>query len=76
MILGEAKEYYEEKEIKGEFVVLIEGKSIDKNEKISEESIEDLMKKYLAQGLDKKEAMKKVAKDKGVTKSEIYKKLL
>ena len=76
MNLGESKDYYEQNDIKGEFVVLVEGKTLDENKKISEESIEDLMKKYLAEGLDKKEAMKKVAKDKGVTKSEIYKKLL
>ncbi len=76
MTLKEAKEYYEENDIKGEFVVLVEGKTIDKSEKISEESIEEIMKKYLEQGLDKKEAMKKVAKDKGISKSEVYKHLL
>ena len=76
MTLKEAKEYYEENDIKGEFVVLVEGKKIDEKEKISDESIEDLMKKYIAEGLDKKEAMKKVAKDKGISKSEVYKKLL
>ena len=76
MSLEEAKDYYEEKDIKGEFVVLVEGKQIDDKENISNESIEDLMKKYLAEGFDKKEAMKKVAKDKKITKSEVYKQLL
>ena len=76
MTLKEAKEYYEENDIKGEFVVLVEGKTLDKKEKLSEESIEDLMKKYLDMGIDKKEAMKKVAKDKGISKSEVYKELL
>lgn len=76
MTLKEAKEYYEERDIKGEFVVLVEGFKNDSKEKISTEPIEDLMKKYLDEGLDKKEAMKKVAKEKGVTKSEIYKYLL
>ncbi len=76
MTLKEAKTYYEEKEIKGEFVVLVEGKTIDEKASISQESIEDLMKKYLSEGLDKKDAMKKVAKEKGITKSEVYKHLL
>lgn len=76
MTLKETLEYYEENDIKGEFVVLVEGKSIDGKEKISDESIEDLMKKYIAEGLDKKDAMKRVAKDKGISKSEVYKQLL
>lgn len=73
--LKEAVEYYEEKIIKGEFVIVLEGKEKEEPS-VSEESIEDLMQKYLDEGLDKKEAMKKVAKDKGMTKSEIYKALL
>ena len=76
MTLKEAKEYYEANDIKGEFVILVEGKKPDNNKKISEESIEDLMKKYLAEGIDKKEAMKKVAKDKGISKSDVYKRLI
>ncbi|MBR4110619.1 MAG: 16S rRNA (cytidine(1402)-2'-O)-methyltransferase [Clostridia bacterium] len=73
--LKEAVEYYEEKVIKGEFVIVLEGKEKEEPS-VSEESIEELMQKYLDEGLDKKEAMKKVAKDKGMTKSEIYKALL
>ena len=76
MTLEEAKEYYEEKEIKGEFVILLEGKEKLKEPIISEQTIEELMKQYLKEGIDKKEAMKKVAKDKGITKSEVYKYLL
>lgn len=73
--LKEAVEYYEEKLIKGEFVIVLEGKEKERKE-TREESIEELMQEYIAQGLDKKEAMKKVAKDKGITKSEVYKQLL
>lgn len=76
MTLEEASEYYKEKDIKGEFVILIEGKEIKAEDKISEESIEDLMEKYIKQGIEKKEAMKMVAKEKGVTKSEVYKQTL
>lgn len=74
--LQEAKDYYKEKDIKGEFVVIVEGKKVSEEEKISEESIEDLMEKYTKQGYERKEAMKLVAKDKRMTKSEVYKYLL
>ena len=76
MTLEEAKEYYEEKDIKGEFVVLVEGNEEEKSNPVSEYSIEDLMNQYMDEGMDKKEAMKRVAKDKGITKSEVYKHLL
>ena len=45
-------------------------------EEWSRYSIEEHMQLYLDKGLDKKEAMKAVAKDRGVSKSEIYKALL
>lgn len=74
--LGEAKEYYKEKDIKGEFVIIVEGKKIEEADKISDETIETLMERYIEKGFDKKEAMKLVAKDKRITKSEVYKYLL
>ena len=74
--LNEANEYYDNDEsIKGEFVIVVEGKEIVE-EGPSEETVEVLMKKYLDSGMDKKEAMKQVAKDKGITKSEVYKEWL
>ena len=39
-------------------------------------TIEEHMEVYLAQGMDKKEAMKAVAKDRGVSKRDIYQALL
>lgn len=72
MTLKEANEYYSSENIKGEFVIVLEGKEIEKEEP-SSENVADLMKKYLSQGIDKKEAMKLVAKEKGTTKSEVYK---
>ena len=73
--------FYEKSEPKGEFVLVIEG--LDRNaekEKIQknwqEMSVEDHMKIYLDAGMDKKEAMKAVAKDRGVSKSEVYNSLL
>ena len=73
--LNEANEYYQEENIKGEFVIVVEGKEIEE-EVPTEESIEELMKKYLDSGMDKKDAMKQVAKDKNITKSEVYKEWL
>lgn len=74
-------EYYETQEPKGECVLVIEGKS--RQELVEEErarweemSIQEHMEVYLAQGMDKKEAMKAVAKDRGVSKRDIYQALL
>ncbi len=71
MTIEEAIKYYEENEVKGEFVIILEG--AEKKEEVIEESIMELMKKYLEEGMDKKEAMKLVAKQKNVSKSEVYK---
>lgn len=74
-------EYYETQEPKGECVLVIEGKS--RQELVEEErarweemSIQEHMEVYLAQGMDKKDAMKAVAKDRGVSKRDIYQALL
>ena len=69
--------YYEANDPKGECVIVIAGRSreeIRQEEKARWEdmSIEDHMEHYIFQGLDRKEAMKKVAKDRGVQKREIY----
>lgn len=79
--LEEAITYYNENEPKGEYVLVIEGKSYEEKRaeevlKWEEISIEEHMKIYEAKGLDKKEAMKAVAKDRGVSKREIYEYLL
>lgn len=81
MSLSEAVAYYGETEIRGEFVLVIEGKSrleIREAEKKTWESIsiEEHMEIYLSQGFDKKAAMKAVAKDRGVSKRDIYSGLL
>lgn len=72
---------YEKEEPRGEYVLVIEGKSFDiQKEELArqyrEMSIEDHMKQYEDQGIDRKEAMKLVAKDRGMTKREIYAYLL
>lgn len=79
--LEEAVSYYEENEPKGECVLVVEGKSREelKQEEVAEweeMSIEEHMDYYLKQGVDKKEAMKKVAKDRGITKRDVYQQLI
>lgn len=60
-------------EIKGEIVLIIEGATRKEiNEELNSGSIEDHMKYYLTKGLDEKNAMKMVAKDREVSKSQIY----
>lgn len=79
--LGEAIVYYGQQEPRGECVLVIEGYSREaarqeELEKWEELTIESHMEHYMSQGLDKKEAMKSVAKDRGVQKREIYKYLV
>lgn len=76
-----AADYYEENEPKGEYILVIEGKSrkeIEEEQQKSWESmsIEEHMAFYEKQGIDRKSAMKKVAADRGVGKREIYQALL
>ena len=60
--------------IKGEMIIFIEGgKKTLKENPLNSITIEEHYKYYENQGLDKKEIIKKVAKDRGVTKNEIYK---
>lgn len=75
--LGEAAAYYSVNEAKGECIIIIEGLSFDfieqENQKKWETmSIPEHINMYLNQGMDKKEATKQVAKDRGVPKRDIY----
>jgi 16S rRNA (cytidine1402-2'-O)-methyltransferase len=79
--LEDAVNYYEENEPKGECVLVLEGRSREelRQEEVAkweEMSIEEHMNYYLNQGIQKKEAMKMVAKDRGVAKRDIYQQLL
>lgn len=79
--LEEAVRYYEENEPKGECVLVVEGKSREelRREEVSrweEMTIEEHMEHYTGQGIDKKEAMKLVAKDRGIGKRDVYQQLL
>lgn len=77
-IKGTAKEILEKyTEPKGEHIVLIEANPIKQGDeeklKINNLTIEEHYKYYEEQGFSKNEIIKKIAKDKGVTKNEIYK---
>ncbi|MCR5686449.1 MAG: 16S rRNA (cytidine(1402)-2'-O)-methyltransferase [Lachnospiraceae bacterium] len=81
MRLSEASAYYGANEPRGEYVLVIEGRS---PEEIKEEiaktflstDIREHVAAYEEKGFDRKEAMKKVAADRGITKREVYSKML
>lgn len=79
--LDEVIAFYEENEPRGEYVLVFEGKS---RQELREEEIENWtkltleehMEYYEKKGLDRKSAMKAVAKDRGLSKREVYQELL
>lgn len=79
--LAEAVRTYEQEEPRGEYVLVIEGKSLKQKEDERHTAwqgvtIEEHMAYYTGEGMDEKSAMKQVAKDRGVPKREIYQYLL
>ncbi|AYD39113.1 16S rRNA (cytidine(1402)-2'-O)-methyltransferase [Clostridium fermenticellae] len=78
MSLDDALDYFADRDIKGEFVLVVKGKSEEEINKDEEAlwdkiTIDEHIKMYIKKGLSKKEAVKKVAKDRNLPKSEIYK---
>ena len=79
--LKAAVPYYEQNEPRGEYVLVLEGCSRQQMEQEAQDawkemSLQDHMKLYEDQGMNRKDAMKQVAKDRGVGKREIYQALL
>lgn len=77
--LSEAIKIFTEKKPLGEFVIVMEGKSHEeiekeRTDKYLEISIEEHIKMCIDEGMDKKEAIKRVAKERNLPKSEVYKK--
>ena len=73
--------FYEDNESKGEYVLVISGKTFETKEQEAREaweslSIEEHMVHYEASGMERKEAMKQVAKDRGISKRDVYQALL
>ena len=77
-IRGNINEIIEKsKEIKGEIILVIEGKDyIDEENSLNNLTLEEHFKYYEKMGLNKKEIIKKIAKDRNVNKNEIYQKFL
>ena len=76
-----ALEFYDTQEPKGECVIVMEGRSRkqmqeEKQQAWAQMELSQHMDLYLNQGMDQKEAMKAVAKDRGIPKREIYSKWL
>lgn len=79
--IGDLRDHYKEEEPRGECVILIEGcdpalKEEQERQRWEALSIPDHYELYLKQGMDRKDAMKQVAKDRGLTKRDIYQALL
>lgn len=79
--MEEAIACYEETEPRGEYVLVIEGKSREEMKKEAQEAWKDMTVEahvafYEKQGMDRKTAMKQAAKDRGVSKRDIYQALL
>ena len=79
--LEDAVRFYGEQEPRGEYVLVLEGRShasIDEEERSRFEnmSVQEHVEMYEEQGLNRKDAMKQTAKDRGVSKRDIYRSLL
>lgn len=79
--LKDAIEHYREEAPRGEFVIVVEGRKISEIKKEREEEFRNLdinehLNRYLERGIEKKEAMRYVAKERGISKSSVYKLLL
>ena len=79
--LAEAVAYYEETEPKGECVIVLEGRSRSELQREEQKLWEEMdilshVQMYESQGMDRKDAMKCAAKDRGLSKREVYAMLL
>lgn len=79
--LSDAVAYYQEHHPRGEYVLVIEGRNpadLEAEKQASWDTVplEEHMERYLSEGLSRKDAMKRVAADRGVSKREIYQSLL
>lgn len=68
-------------EPKGEFVFVLEGRTAEEMKREEQQEwenipIEEHMERYMAAGMDKKQAMKELARDRGISKRDVYQQLL
>ena len=81
MPLSAAAACFESSEPRGEYVLVVEGRSREealaqRQRSFEEISLGDHVEQYLSRGLDRKEAMRAVAKDRGISKRDVYNALL
>ncbi|MCQ2081279.1 MAG: 16S rRNA (cytidine(1402)-2'-O)-methyltransferase [Lachnospiraceae bacterium] len=79
--LSEAITYYEENEPRGEYVLVLEGENpeklvLEERAKWDQMTLKEHVDMYISEGMDKKEAMKEVAKNRGISKRDVYQALL
>lgn len=79
--LAEALSYFKENTPRGEFVFVLQGADVSELEKEEQKewekiSLEEHMEMYALRGMERKEAMKAVAKDRGMTKNQVYRELM
>lgn len=79
--ISEALERFLPEEPKGEFVLVLEGRTAEEMRREEQQEwesipIEEHMERYMASGMDKKQAMKEVARDRGISKRDVYQQLL
>ena len=79
--ISDVLSFYQDNEPRGEYVLVIEGKSFDELRKEVQEtwqkmSIKEHMAFYEQKGINHKESMKLVAKDRGISKRDVYQSLL
>ena len=79
--LQEAVEYYAAQDPRGEYVLVLEGRSMQELKEEQQNTWKEMpldqhMEHYIRQGMDRKEAMKAVAKDRGVGRRDVYRMLL
>ena len=79
--IADAEAFYDENDPRGEYVLVIEGadpavKEQEKRESFENMSIEEHVAKYEAQGESHKEAMRKAAADRGISRRDVYNALI
>ena len=79
--LGEAAQFYKSRQPRGEYVLVIAGRDrqelkLEKQKSWDAMSIQEHVAMYENQGIDRKEAMRMAAKDRGISKRDVYQQLL
>ena len=72
MTLSQAVDFYKENEPRGEYVLVVEGAAEEVSEAVTEADALSLVKTLMERGLSKKDAVKQVAKETGISKNALY----